>query len=67
MAPSSQEKLQVALDRLRAEQLKAEKLGADIREERTSWEVGGDSLRELEKNRLAPWVLVARSSFPSIT
>ncbi|XP_032282958.1 tripartite motif-containing protein 34-like isoform X3 [Phoca vitulina] len=32
-----QEKLQAALERLRKEQQKAEKLEADIREERTSW------------------------------
>ncbi|XP_036181098.1 tripartite motif-containing protein 34-like isoform X1 [Myotis myotis] len=32
-----QEKLQAALDRLRKERQEAEKLGSDIREERTSW------------------------------
>ncbi|XP_023614532.1 tripartite motif-containing protein 34 isoform X2 [Myotis lucifugus] len=32
-----QEKLQAALDRLRREHQEAEKLGSDIREERTSW------------------------------
>jgi tripartite motif-containing protein 6/22/34 len=35
--------LQAALTRLRKEQQKAEKLEADIREERTSWKVGGNS------------------------
>nr|XP_019571420.1 PREDICTED: tripartite motif-containing protein 34-like isoform X2 [Rhinolophus sinicus] len=33
----SQEKLQASLERLRREQQEAEKLGAEVREERTSW------------------------------
>ncbi|XP_045039544.2 tripartite motif-containing protein 5 isoform X2 [Desmodus rotundus] len=38
VAQEYQEKLQAALDTLRAEQQKVKKFGADIREERTSWE-----------------------------
>lgn len=38
VAQEYKEKLQAALNRLRAEQQKVEKFGADIREERTSWE-----------------------------
>lgn len=37
MIPLSQEKLQASLKRLRREQQEAEKLGAEVREERTSW------------------------------
>ena len=39
----SQKKLQTALERLRKEQQRAESLEADVREERTSWKVGGDT------------------------
>ncbi|XP_075858349.1 E3 ubiquitin-protein ligase TRIM34-like [Microcebus murinus] len=38
-----QEKLQAVLKRLRKEQQEAEKLEADIREEKTSWKAGGNS------------------------
>lgn len=38
VAQEYKEKLQAALDRLRAEQQKVKKFGTDIREERTSWE-----------------------------
>ncbi|XP_066223017.1 tripartite motif-containing protein 5-like isoform X6 [Saccopteryx leptura] len=37
VAQEYKEKLQAALDKLRTEQQNAEKLGADIREEKTSW------------------------------
>ncbi|XP_036283979.1 tripartite motif-containing protein 34 isoform X3 [Pipistrellus kuhlii] len=43
-----QEKLQTTLDRLRKEHQEAEKLGADIREERTSWK----SQIQTEKHRI---------------
>lgn len=40
MIPFSQENLQNALRRLRKEQEKAEKLEADIEEDRISWKAG---------------------------
>ncbi|XP_053781610.1 tripartite motif-containing protein 5 isoform X2 [Desmodus rotundus] len=44
VAQEYQENLQAALDRLRAEHQKAEKLEADIKKERTSWKALPDSL-----------------------
>lgn len=46
MIPFSQENLQTALQRLREEHKKAEKLEADIKEDRISWKAG-DAERNL--------------------
>ncbi|KAF6104372.1 hypothetical protein HJG60_011321 [Phyllostomus discolor] len=58
VAQEYKEKLQAALDRLRAKQQKAEKLEADIKEEGTSWkDVNGIMERYVWETRDGPLVL----------
>lgn len=64
MIPLLQETLQAALEKLRKEQQEAEKLEADIREQRTSWKVGGGiSQGKLTEISSGCWLFLTSSSF----
>ncbi|XP_036893640.1 tripartite motif-containing protein 5-like [Sturnira hondurensis] len=52
VAQECKERLQAALDKLRAEQQKVKEFGADIREERTSWERERDILYSKEQEEV---------------